>query len=212
MSTDAERDLLAMMAEDAEEMASAIPEDGVLRNIGALAAKQARLERRVKRTEGVLELRKAQLARVAERELPDAIAATGLSEFRLEDGSRVTVVDEYYANIPSADSEDAKLLVRRQQCFTWMRDNNHADLIKQQLRLTFSRGEDDAAKRVMNGLDKAGIPYTNAEGIHASTLKAFVREQMEAGTGFPADTFGVCKKRIAKVTPVAKQKSQRRKV
>lgn len=202
-------DLLAQMAADAAEMAEAIPDDDKLRTIGTLAAKQARLEQEVKDAEARLEVLKGELAQVAEHDLPEAIALTGLTEFKLEDGSKVEVGDDYYANIPSADTDKPELLKRRLAAFNWLRDNNHADLIKNEIKVSLTKGQDELAQRTMRGLDNAGIPYNNTEQVHHSTLKAFVREQVENGTaGFPQDTFGVCIKRVAKLKPASKSRKR----
>ena len=40
-------------------------------------------------------------------------------------------------------------------------------------------------------LEAEGIPFTSDLSVHASTLKAFVKERIEAGTEFPRELFGV---------------------
>jgi hypothetical protein len=198
--------LLTQMLADAEAQASAIPDDDKLCTIGTLAAELVDLNAQVAAAEKALEELIGKRDKLAEVTLPEALALTGLVEFKLEDGSKVTVGDEYYPNIPSAESDNPEALTRRANCFRWMRDNGHADLIKNEVKLTFSKGEDDKAKRVTNGLDKAGIPYRQLESVHHSTLKAFVAEQIENNKPFPRETFGVHHKRVAKVKPASKRR------
>lgn len=205
---DGDGDLLSLMASDAETDALALLDDEKLKTVGALAAEQVRLEQAVAVQERALADVKGQLQRVAETLLPDALAAAGLSEVRLPDGSRVTLGDEYYVNLPNASTDDPKLQARRDAAFAWVRSNGHGDLIKREVRLAFARGDETQAQRVMAGLNKAGIPYSQTEQIHPQTLKAFVREQLEKATGLPVDVFGVHKVRLAKVKPVKAKKTK----
>ena len=43
----------------------------------------------------------------------------------------------------------------------------------------------------MNKLDHIGVDYENKKSVHPSTLKAFVREQIERGKILPLDLFGI---------------------
>lgn len=177
--------------------------DEQLSSVSALARKQQRLEALVADTEKRLGEIKDELAQVSETLLPDAMAAVGLSEFKLEDGYRVTVALEYYANIPSPDSDSPELQDRRAQAFQWMRDNNHGPLLKNQIIVDAGRGEEEKAGRVMRGLEAAGIPFKRVENIHWSTLRAFVKEQMTPSetqrAPFPSHLFGAHSKRVASI-------------
>jgi hypothetical protein len=121
------------------------------------------------------------------------------------------VADEYYANIPSPDSDKPELLERRAAAFAWLHVH-HPDLPKAQIVIEAGRGEQEKAQRVMNGLDKVGIPYRAMETVHFQTLKAFVKEQMSMehpdGEAFPEHLFGVCVKRVAKVKPATTKKTK----
>ena len=189
---------------------TAVPDDTAIAGIAFLAQKQRRLERAVERRKKLLALTEQKLARVAELELPDAMSAVGMAEFTLEGGYMIRVGKEYYANIPSPDSDKPELLARRADCFDWLRQNNSGDLIKQQIVIEAGRGEEAKASRVKAGLDKAGIDYKNTESVHGSTLKAFVKEQLEkehteGAAPFPEKLFGVHVKRVASIKPAKKK-------
>lgn len=189
------------------------PTDTEIATIADLARRQQRLERALARREKLVELTKGELAKVAERELPDAMAAVGMSEFSLDNGFKVSVAPEYFANIPSPDTDKPELLKRRVDALKWLRDHEYGDLIKCQIVVDAGRGEQERAARVMRGLDKAKIPYRNTESIHFQTLRAFVKEQLESnreaqGTPFPEHLFGVHVKRVATVKPASRKKQQ----
>ena len=201
----------AILAADAVVCRPA-PSDEHLSSVAALAAKQQDLEQRVQATEQSLDTLKGELAKVSEYDLPDAMAAIGLTEFKLADGYKVTVGQEYYANIPSPDSEDPDLRERRRAAFAWLNENNHGDLIKSQIVVDAGRGEQEKAARVMRGLQAAGIPFNQTEAVHWSTLKAFVKEQMTATEGeavrppFPGHLFGAHVKTVARIKQSKKAK------
>jgi hypothetical protein len=198
----------ARFAEVAEATRRA-PTDLDLFAIAVSASQQQQLEADVATKEKELAELKASLAQVVEHDLPDAMAAVGMTDFTLDNGYRVTVADEYYANIPSPDSDKPELLERRFAAFAWLHIH-HPDLPKAQIVIEAGRGEQEKANRVMNGLDKAGIPYRTMETVHFQTLKAFVKEQMNMehpnGEAFPEHLFGVCVKRVAKVKPATTKK------
>ncbi len=198
-----------ILAQDAH-----VPTNEELGSVSTLAREQQRLELEVTGAEKWLDRLKKDLANVAEIKLPDAMAAVGMSEFTLEDGYKVTVAPDYYANIPSADSDKPELLERREAAFTWLRNNGHEALIKSKIVVEAGKGENEKAAAAIAALNEAGIDYENTEAVHYSTLKAFVREQMEAAAEgktfegaapFPEQTFGVHVRRLATIKrPVRK--------
>jgi hypothetical protein len=66
-------------------------------------------------------------------------------------------------------------------------------------------GEEAETKKLSARLKKAGYSYEQKESIHASTLKAFVREQTQAGVVLP-DCFNVYVKDVAKLVAPKKKK------
>jgi hypothetical protein len=208
VSTDADA-LLAEMAADADLMS--IPDDRSLKTVSELANTLVAKKAEVVAAEKALATLKADVADIEERQLPELMTSVGLAEFKLPDGSYISVGQEYYPNLPGVNSEDPAQLERRESIFRWMRSNQHGDLIKREIALTFGRGEDDKATRVTNGLAKAGIPYRDLEQVHPQTLKAFVREQctkpvVEGTPPFPRELFGVHVKTVASVKPPKKSK------
>ena len=105
-----------------------------------------------------------------------------MSEGKLVDGTKITVQQFYNASIPKDKTDEA---------FKWLRDNDHADLIKNTISCDFGRGEDGDAKILKESLTNSGLSFTDKVGVHPQTLKAFVREQVESGQKLPLDLLGV---------------------
>jgi len=64
------------------------------------------------------------------------------------------------------------------------------DIIKNDVILSFGRGEDDTAHNIMLDLEQKGFHPESKTHIHAMTLKAFVKERVEKGLPIDLDMFG----------------------
>jgi len=156
--------------------------DDQLKTVSKLAEYQLILENKIKAAEEDLSTLKEQYKQVSQTDLPEALAETGLSEIKLTDGSKISVQQFYNASIPKDNIDEA---------FTWLRNNGHADLIKNTVACNFGRGEDAEARALKDTLNSIGLSFTEKVGVHPQTLKAFVREQVESGQNLPLDLLGV---------------------
>lgn len=158
------------------------PGDDSLKVVADLAAKQVQLEKEIEDLEAQLKEKTEALSQVQEKDLPEAMMECGISEFKLVDGSKITVKPYYQANPPKEKYEEA---------MQWLRDNGHGDLIKNDVTVSFSKGEDDRAGDFKRFLTDNGTSYTDKTGVHPQTFKAFVREQVETGKNLPFDLLGI---------------------
>ena len=165
--------------------------DNDLNNIAILAEKQTYLEEKIKTKEGQLKTLKEELKEVAEVQLPDALKETGVSEFSLIDGTKVSVSAFYSARISAENKEKA---------FEWFRKNGHADLIKNTVSVSFGRAEDETANSLLMELDDQGFHPEQKEWVEPMTLKGFVREQVEKGNDLPFDTLNIYVGQKTKIT------------
>jgi hypothetical protein len=156
--------------------------DESLKVVGELAARQLKLEQELTDLEDQLKAKKEELTQVSEKDLPEALAECGLSEVKLLDGSKVTVKPYYQASPPKEKYEEA---------MSWLRDHGHGDLIKNDVIVSFGKGEDANALDFKAQLIEAGTSYIDKTGVHPMTFKAFVREQVETGQNLPFDLLGV---------------------
>lgn len=158
------------------------PGDDSLKVVAELAARQVQLEKEIEDLEAQLKEKNEALTQVQEKDLPEAMTECGISEFKLVDGSKVTVKPYYQANPPKDKYEEA---------MQWLRDNNHGDLIKNDVTVSFGKGEDNRAADFKIFLKDNGTSFTDKTGVHPQTFKAFVREQVETGKNLPFDLLGV---------------------
>ena len=128
---------------------------------------------------------------LSEQTIPDLMHRAGVSLIKLDDGSKVEVKPFYSARIPVSRTEEA---------FTWLRDNGHGDLIKNNVLLSFARSQDNEAKSLVEELRSKGHNVKQTEKVEPMTLKAFVKEQIQEGKNVPSEVFGVYVASKTKIT------------
>ena len=178
-----------MLEEEMMADSAATPLAG-LGKISMLAEQYTDLEEDIKGVEARLKVLKEQAREIAEKQLPEAMAEVGMAKFTLTDGSEITVKPYYSAKISDE---------KREECFGWLHDNGHEALIKDEVVLTFNRGEHDKAEEFKAWLDEQGYDFSGKMGVHPQTLTAFVKEQVESGAEFPLELFNVYIGQIAKI-------------
>ena len=68
-------------------------------------------------------------------------------------------------------------------------DQGLDDIIKNEVSVTFGRGEDDKANQLMDLAVGNGYEPNQREKVEPMTLKALYRERVEAGLDMPSDFF-----------------------
>lgn len=177
-------DITSMFEDDFEkEFASNLEkaDGGVLKTVSELARAIAAKEAQVADLDRQLKDAKKELLKLTDEDLPASMAEMGLASFTLDDGSQIDVKPTYGASI---------LVDNRPKAYEWLRDHGYDDIIKNNVSVSFGRGEDDLANAFKAVAEKEGYVPQQETSIHAGTLKAFVRERIEAGDEFPMELFG----------------------
>jgi hypothetical protein len=176
-------DIMNMMEEDFEKTLSSVEtlDNAGLDTVAGLARKIKQQQDKVERLDRELKDEKQALLKLTDEDLPSTMADLGLSRFSLDDGSTVEVKPTYGASI---------LVKDRPAAYDWLRENGFDDIIKNVISCQFGRGEDDQASAFHAFASQQGYPADQNESIHASTLKAFVKERIETGEDFPHTLFG----------------------
>ena len=154
-------------------------------NIQSLADQVERLEKmnkEIEETEESLKEKKKQKDHVSMEVIPTLMSEMGLAELKLIDGSMVTVKPNYSASITVANREAA---------FNWLRNNGLGDIIKNEISVSFGRNEDNKAADYASLAQERGYQPTQKLKVEPMTLKALVRERIEAGKEMPTELFNV---------------------
>ena len=154
-------------------------------NIQSLADQVERLQtlqREIEFAEDQLKQKKKNLEHVSGEVIPTMMSEMGLSHLKLMDGSSVDVKPNYSATITVANREAA---------FNWLRQNGLGDIIKNEISVSFGRNEDNKAADYAALATERGYQPTQKWKVEPMTLKALVRERIEAGKEMPTEIFNI---------------------
>ena len=144
----------------------------------------------VKQEEHVKKLKK-DIEVISGEVIPTMMQEMNISTLKLADGSSVEVKPVYGASITTANKEAA---------YTWLRENGLGDLIKNEITVSFGRNEDNKAQQYAVLAQGQGYEPVQKLKVEPMTLKALVRERIEAGQDMPADLFNVFAGNRTKIT------------
>ena len=107
-------------------------------------------------------------------EIPQMMEEMNITKLKLKDGETVEVSNFYSASIVDQDA-----------AFQWLRENGRGDIIKNDITVTFGRGEDNKAAQYAVLAKGQGFEPVQKVGVHPQTLKGVVRECNESGVELP---------------------------
>ena len=176
-------DIVKQLEEDFEETLSSVNkvDQGGLKSLASLARQIQEEEGNIAKLEETLKEAKKKLLKLTDEDMPAVMQEVGMNKFELDDGSTVEVKPTYGASI---------LVDNRPQAYEWLRENGYDDIIKNNVTCSFGRGEDDKASAFKAFAAKEGYVANQKTEIHSQTLRAFVKERVEAGDAFPMELFG----------------------
>ena len=154
-------------------------------NIQSLADQVERLELcndRIADIEADLKMMKNKRDHISGEVIPTMMTEMGFSELTLKDNTKLKVSTSYKAHISEANKEMA---------FNWLRENGLGDIIKNEISVSFGRNEDNKAADYAELAKGQGFQPTQKMKVEPMTLKALVRERIEAGKEMPTEIFGV---------------------
>ena len=128
---------------------------------------------------------------VSSEVIPTMMQEMNISTLKLADGTSVEVKPVYGASIPADKKEDA---------YTWLRENGLGDLIKNEVTVAFGRSEDNKAQQYAVLAQGQGYEPVQKLKVEPMTLKALVRERIENGLDMPSDLFNLFTSNRTKIT------------
>ena len=134
---------------------------------------------------------KEQAKTLSQFEIPVMMEEMHITKLKLKDGESVEIKKIYGASIPPQHQEAA---------FTWLRENGLGDIIKNDITVTFGRGEDNKASEYATLAQGQGFEPVQKIGVHPQTLKAVVRERLESGQEMPSDIIKTYAGNSTKIT------------
>ena len=143
--------------------------------------------------EDKLKKKKEEADHISSKVIPELLAEQGLSEIKLADGSKVSVKQEFRATLPKDE-------VRRDAAYQWLRDQGLGDIIKNNVSVTFGKGEDDKAQSLIDLAVANGYEPSQKSDVAWNTLTALYEERVKAGLDMPSDVFSLWIKDKTKIS------------
>ena len=128
---------------------------------------------------------------ISQIEVPQMMEEMHITKLKLKDGESVEIKKIYGASITPDNQE---------QAFTWLREHGLGDIIKNDVTVTYGRGEDNKAQQYAVLARGQGFEPVQKIGVHPQTLKAVVRERIESGQDMPSDLFKTYAGNSTKIT------------
>ena len=165
-----------------EDQENVIQKTGNIQSLADQVETLESLNKDIETTEEKIKNLKKKADHISAEIIPTMMSEMGLSFLRLSDGSSLEVKTNYSANITQANKEKA---------FNWLRENNLGDIIKNEISVSFGRNEDTKAADYAELAKGNGFQPTQKFKVEPMTLKALVRERIEAGKEMPTELFSI---------------------
>ena len=114
-------------------------------------------------------------------------------EERIKTIRKVSVKKRFRATLPKDD-------LRRESAYQWLRDQGLGDIIKNNVSVSFGKGEDNKANQLMDLAVANGYTPQQKSDVAWNTLTALYEERVKAGLDMPSDVFSLWIKDETKIS------------
>ena len=180
--------LQKMFVEDAPQQVDELEN---VRSLSNYVIDLQKLEGEITKEESLLKQKKERADKISSEVIPEIMESMKLKTLKLQDGSAIEVKEIYSATIPVANRESA---------YQWLRENDLGDLIKNEITVSFGRGEDAKASEYTSLAESKGYQPSQKLKVEPMTLKALYRERVEAKQDLPSEHFNLFKGNKTKIT------------
>ena len=171
-------DIFEDIFDEADALSSV--ETGTGKQLSSLVRNLRNVEQQIEDAEEHLKALKQEKHKLSVENIPALMDEMGVERLDV-DGVTVERKMIVSASIPAA---------RKDEAFSWLRDNGLDDIIKNDVTCSFGKGEDNVAGDVVGLLQERGFDPKTKTHVHPSTLKAFVKERITDGKPIDLDMFG----------------------
>ena len=181
-------DLTKKFEEDSPQQVNEIEN---VRSLSNYVIRLQSMEDEIKIDEEKLKKKKEAADLISEQVIPEIMKEMKMKTLKLEDGSGIEIKQIYGASIP---------LDKRDGAYKWLRNSDLGDLIKNEITVSFGRGEDNKANDYASLAEKNGYQPSQKMKVEPMTLKALYRERVEKNEDLPSEHFNLFKGNKTKIT------------
>ena len=180
--------LQKMFVEDAPQQVNELTN---VKSLSTHVLELQKLEDEINEEEERLKRKKQEADKLSGEVIPELMESMKLKTMKLADGSGIEIKQIYSATIPVANREGA---------YNWLRENDLGDLIKNEITVSFGRGEDNKASNYANLARENGFEPAQKLKVEPMTLKAVYRDRVEKKLDLPSEHFNLFKGNKTKIT------------
>ena len=147
--------------------------EGDTKVLSSLIRRSVELDQQIKDTEALLKDLQQKKRSVDEEDIPSIMQTMGVESLQVE--------------------------TKKQEAFQFLREIGEGDLIKNEVVVSFSMGQDNQAGSVVADLENKGFAPVKKQHVHPMTLKTWVKNRIESGKEIDFDLFGVYQGNRAKI-------------
>lgn len=148
--------------------------------LSSLIRNSQQLSKQIKEAEQHLKDLKAMRHKVDTESIPATMQEMGMDSITV-DGNKVQLKPFVHASIPQD---------RKGEAYDWLRSIGESDIIKNDVVVSFSMGEDNLAKSVIADLEEKGVNPSSKTHIHPMTLKSWLSDRIKDGKEVDLEMFG----------------------
>ena len=186
----ADVDIFQSLEEDAKRQKE-IPNDEKFKQLNTLAKSLVDTKNDISVAEENVSKLKESYKQIRENDLPDMMNSLNMDQFKLTDGTVISVKDDVFASIKADKNVEA---------LQWLDDNGLGDIIKHKISISFNRGEHDDAEKFKEMFGQSFKQELDEKStVHPQTLKATAKEMVNSGQNLPDDFFSVYEAKVANV-------------
>lgn len=161
--------------------------------LSKLAVELSEADAEVARIEEELRKAKEKQKDISEYRIPQLMDEIGIEEYKTTSGLKLQVKETIHASVTKAKMTAAS---------RWLDEHGHSALVKRKVLVEFDKDEEEEAQALYDELLNKDTRLRVGQDltIHPSTLRAWVKEQLESGEDIDLDLFGVYRSRTAKIS------------
>ena len=156
-----------------------LPNEEKLGRLTVLARQQLAIENEIEELQMKLEGRQKALKQVSETEIPTLMQEIAQRSVQLLDGRWLKITPFYGGKITDLSAYD------------WLEDHGKGEIVKVNMTVSCRLSDAETINKVMTTLHEAGISWDENQGVHPSTLKAFIKDQISSGEPIDRELFNV---------------------
>ena len=161
-----------------------LPSEQQLQSLTKKAAEFLLLEKDIKDTEEKLKSLKQSYEVLRTKDMPEAMAACGVSAFKMQDGTELICDNFMSGSLP----KDPTLRI---MALDYLNSHGGEALPKDAFSIQLKMGQAELAARIESLLKELKVPYERKTDVPHGTLKKFAKEKMRKGEDVPLEKLGL---------------------